>query len=86
VSFTPVDLVHGKITVRNRYAFINLNKFVPHWTISEDGLTISQGKLPPVNLAPGASTELTLPVKVASPKPGREYFVQLSFQLARPDI
>ena len=86
VSFTPVDLVHGKITVRNRYAFINLNKFVPHWTISEDGLTISQGKLPPVNLAPGASTELTLPVKVASPKPGREYFVQLSFQLARPEI
>jgi beta-galactosidase len=29
---------------------------------------------------------LTLPYKVASPKPGREYFVQLSFELATPEI
>ncbi len=86
VSFTPVDLEHGKIGVRNRYAFTNLNKFVPHWTLSEDGTVIEEGTLAPVDLLPGASTELTLPIKAESPKPGREYFIQLSFELTEPEI
>jgi beta-galactosidase len=86
ISFTPVDLGQGRIAIRNRYAFTNLNKFTPHWTLSEDGVVIREGTLPPVNLEPGASTELTLPAKVISPKPGREYFVQLSFELAKPEI
>ena len=86
VSFTPIDVEHGKIAIRNRYAFTNLNKFVPHWKLSEDGITISEGKLSPVDLAPGASTNLVLPIKVASPKSGREYFVQLSFELAKTEI
>ena len=63
VSFTPVDLEHGRIGIRNRYAFTNLNKFVPHWTLSQDGVMIDQGTLAPVDLAPGASTELTLPLQ-----------------------
>jgi beta-galactosidase len=86
VSFTPVDLEHGKIAIRNRYAFTNLNRFVPHWTLTEDGVLMQEGTLPPLDLAPGTSTELTLPYKIESPKPGREYFVQLSFQLAKPEI
>jgi len=86
ISFTPVDLKHGRIDIRNRYAFTNLNKFVPHWTLSEDGVQIDQGTLAPIDLAPGASTQVTLPVKVVSPKPGREYFVQLSFELSKPEI
>jgi beta-galactosidase len=86
VSFTPVDVEHGKIGIRNRYAFTNLNKFVPHWTVSEDGVAIDQGTLAPIDLAPGASKEVTLPVQVASRKAGREYFLQLSFALAKPEI
>ena len=86
VSFTPVDLEHGRIGIRNRYAFTNLDKFVPHWTLSEDGIPIDQGTLSPVDLAPGESTELTLPYKASSPRPGREYFVQISFELAKPEI
>jgi len=86
VSFTPVDVAHGKIGLRNRYAFTNLSKFVPHWTLSEDGVVIDQGKLAPIDLAPGASKDVTLPVTVPSAKPGREYFVQLSFALAKPEI
>ena len=86
VSFTPTDLASGKISIRNRYAFTNLNNFVPQWTLSEDGVVIDQGTLAPVDLAPGASTEVSLPYKVRSPKPGREYFLQLSFALAKPEI
>jgi beta-galactosidase len=86
VSLTPIDLEHGKIGIRNRYAFTNLSKFVPHWMLSEDGVQIDEGTLAPIDVAPGASTELTLPIKVGSPKVGREYFVQLSFELAKPEI
>ncbi len=86
VSFTPVDLEHGTIGIRNRYAFTNLSKFVSHWTLSEDGVPIDSGTLARVDLAPGASTELTVPYKVSSRKPGREYFVQLSFELAKPEV
>ncbi len=86
VSFTPTDVEHGKIGIRNRYAFTNLNKFVPHWTLSEDGVVIKEGKLAPVDLAPGMSTELTLPLKMTAARPGREYFVQLSFDLAKPEL
>jgi beta-galactosidase len=86
VSFTPIDVEHGKIGIRNRYAFTNLSKFVPHWALSEDGVTIDHGTLAPIDLAPGASKDVTLPVKLVSPKPGREYFVQLSFELAKPEV
>ncbi len=86
VSFTPVDVAHGRIGIRNRYAFTNLSNFTPHWTLSEDGVMIDEGTLAPIDLAPGASKEVTLPFKITSAKPGREYFVQLSFELAKPQI
>ena len=86
VSFTPVDVAHGRIGIRNRYAFTNLSNFTPHWTLSEDGVMIDEGTLAPIDLAPGASKEVTLPFKITSAKPGHEYFVQLSFELAKPQI
>ncbi len=86
VTFTPVDVAHGRINVRNRYAFTNLSKFVPRWTLSEDGVTIAQGTLAPIDLPPGASKEVTIPVETGLARPGREYFVQLSFGLAKPEI
>ncbi|MBB5060394.1 beta-galactosidase [Granulicella aggregans] len=86
ISFTAIDVEHGKIGIHNRYAFTNLSKFVPHWTLSEDGVTIDQGTLAPIDLAPGSTKEITLPVKLASPRAGREYFVQFSFELAKPEM
>ena len=86
VSFTPIDLERGTISVRNRYAFTNLNKLVPHWKLSEDGVLIDEGTLPPLDLPPSQSTNVTVPYKITSLKAGREYFVQLSFELAKPEI
>ena len=86
VSFTPLDLGQGKIQVRNRYSFTNLNHFVPHWSLSEDGVQIDQGTLAPLDVAPGATADVAVPYKIATPKPGREYFLQVSFELAKPEI
>ncbi len=86
ISFTPLDLAQGRIGIRNRYAFTNLKKFTLHWTLSEDGVPVDQGDLSSLDLAPGASTEITIPYKKVAAKPAREYFLQISFNLATPEI
>ena len=86
ISFTPLDIAQGKIGIRNRYAFTNLKKFSLHWALSEDGVPVEQGDLAAPDLAPGATTEITIPYKKIAAKPGREYFLQISFNLATPEI
>jgi len=86
ISFDPVDLAHGIVSIRNRYAFLNLNKFDVKWSVSEDGVKIEEGKLPSLDLASGGTARLQVPFKPIIAKPGREYFLQLSFVLAKPEI
>jgi beta-galactosidase len=86
ISFAPVDLSIGKIQIRNRYAFTDLKKFSGSWTLSEDGVPIDQGTLRQLDLAPGGTAEIVVPYKKIAAKPGREYFLQLSFKLAKPEI
>jgi beta-galactosidase len=54
--------------------------------VSEDVVQIDKGTLPALDLAPGATTEVHVPFKTIAPKPGREYFLQLSFVLAKPEL
>jgi beta-galactosidase len=86
VSLSAVDLEHGTLSIRNRYAFTNLNKFAVQWSVSEDGVQLEKGTLPALDLAPGATAEVHVPFKAIAPKPGREYFLQFSFLLAKPEI
>jgi len=86
VSFDAVDLAHGTVSIRNRYAFINLSKFAVEWRISEDGVTIEQGRLPALDVAPSGATQIHVPFKAIAARPRREYFLQVSFVLAKPEI
>jgi beta-galactosidase len=86
ISFNAADLEHGTISIRNRYAFLNLNKFAIQWSVSEDGVEIDKGTMPALDLAPGATAEVHVPFKAIAPKPGREYFLQISFVLAKPEL
>ena len=68
------DLATGKVKIRNKYAFINLDKFA--------GLDVERGRQDDrqsgtwetLNLAPGAETVVTVPFKQFTPKPGAEYY------------
>jgi beta-galactosidase len=75
------DPLAGKITVTNKYAFTNLDAFTGRWTLSEDGAVIDQGDLAPLDLAPGTTVSLTLPMRQVAPRPGAEYFLRISFHL-----
>ncbi|BDI29950.1 beta-galactosidase [Capsulimonas corticalis] len=80
------DLSAGKVKIKNKYAFTNLSKFAPTWTITEDGKRIAGGKLPKVSLAPGAETTLQLPLVKFAPKPGALYLVNVAFALTKDEL
>jgi beta-galactosidase len=81
IGIEPEDLAAGRITVRNKYAFTNLNKFDVRWTLSEDGTPIQRGELAPLDVEPGSRTSATLPVQPPALQPGAEYFLRVSFHL-----
>ena len=47
---------------------------------------IQQGRFPTLDLAPGAETVLTAAFKKFTPKPGAEYFLRVSFALAKDEL
>lgn len=85
ISVSAKDLTNGIVTIKNRYQFINLNDFNAKWDLSEDGNSISSGKLDIGLINPGEEKDITIPFKV-NPKPGAEYFLRVSFDLAADNL
>ncbi len=86
IGIAPEDLNTGKVKIRNKYAFISLDKFKASWTLSEDGKTLEEGAWGTLDLAPGAEKVLTVPFKQFMPKPGAEYYLRVSFTLAKSEL
>jgi beta-galactosidase len=53
IKVEAVDLLHGKIRVRNKYNFIDLGFVRATWTLQENGNTIQSGDVPLGTIAPG---------------------------------
>jgi beta-galactosidase len=81
-AFSAVTLKPGAVRVKilNRNSFLDLDQYEARWTVTDsDGATIQTGSLPPIACAPGQEREVKLPVaKIASPKPGADYWLRLS--------
>jgi beta-galactosidase len=80
------NLAAGKVQIRNRYAFISLDKFNNQWTICEDGKIIDSGTFGTLYLAAGAKKTVTASFKNISPKPGAEYFLRVAFTLGKDEV
>ncbi|HYG33245.1 MAG TPA: glycoside hydrolase family 2 TIM barrel-domain containing protein, partial [Clostridia bacterium] len=76
------DLAVGKVKIRNKYAFIYLNKFKAQWTLAEDGKVIDHGFWGKLALGPGEEQVVIATLKPITPKPGAEYYLRVSFTLA----
>lgn len=82
VHCKAVDLAARKIEIKNWFDFVNLQDVgTASWRLTGDGKEIQSGKLELPALAPRATAEVTLPVKKFTPRPGVEYFVEVSFRL-----
>jgi len=86
VSIAPSDLASGKVRVRNKHFFANLNRYGIRWSVSEDGRILEEGVLAPLDLPAGQETELTVPYASPSLRPGAEYWLRISFHLAEDTL
>jgi beta-galactosidase len=86
IGIEPDDLAAGKVKIRNKYAFIGMERFKGSWTLSEDGKIVTAGKLKTLDLAPGAEKIIPVPFGKISPKPGAEYFLRISFTLTKDQL
>ncbi|MGC3956971.1 MAG: glycoside hydrolase family 2 TIM barrel-domain containing protein [Verrucomicrobiota bacterium] len=86
IGITAEDLAVGKIKIRNKYAFLNLDQFKGHWTLSEDGVVIDKGELATLALAPGAQQSVAISLKKLSLVPGATYVLRVAFTLAQDQM
>lgn len=77
-SLDGMDETAIRVKVGNHYYFTNLNRFEGQWELLEDGLTITKGKFERLDVAPGQSAVVSLPVKQPKLKPGAAYFLNVS--------
>lgn len=63
VVFEAVDSAKGVVRVSNRFNFTNLNGYQIRWRLEEEGVSIQQGELEPVELPAGQGREITIPFK-----------------------
>lgn len=83
VKTTPVDLAKGRVRVLNKYEFVDLGFLDISWELTENGHSLQKGTLKPLKLAPKQSKEIRVPYKKPKLKPGGEYFLTVTFSLAR---
>jgi beta-galactosidase len=80
VAFKPIQLADGEISVGNKYAFTNLNDFRLTWKLLENGETIQGGHLKPLDVAPGATKNVRIPLHKPKLKAGAEYLLNISME------
>lgn len=81
ITIRAKDFSQQLFTIKNRYQFLNLSGLTAKWTLSEDGTDIASGPLNVGPIDPGQEKDIKVPYTV-KPKPGRIYFLRISFDLA----
>ncbi|MFW9920255.1 MAG: glycoside hydrolase family 2 TIM barrel-domain containing protein, partial [Candidatus Thorarchaeota archaeon] len=82
ISVDFSDILAGKVTILNKYAFLGLEDFVDaSWELTNDGYILERGTLPPLTIDPTKDKQFTLPIDVQSLDPFREYHLIIRFQL-----
>jgi beta-galactosidase len=80
VKLLATDLPAGRIELRNRYVFTGLDRFDIHWEVQASGRTSASGDLRAPAVAPGAAAVVRLPLPRLAPRPGLEYFLDVSLR------
>lgn len=80
IDFDIVDLKTGTISIKNKYAFLNLSEFNFTWEVTGDGIVVDKGNLKNFILAPGKSKNIIINYSV-KPETGIEYFLTIKAKL-----
>ncbi len=75
VVISPVNLEKNYISIFNRYNFTNLDQLEILWQVTIDGLVSQEGSLGSLDILPGESKTLQLPIQKIESLPNSEVFV-----------
>ncbi len=81
VLVEAVDLPNGRLTLTNRYAFLDLSYLEITWQVTCEGTVLQSGIVPTPDVKPGETVELVISYEKPQPEPGVEYWLELSFRL-----
>ncbi len=82
VRVSAKDLKKGILSVTNHYDFVSLEHLNIVWSVSENGSPVQSGTIAPLGIPARTTGEMAVPfVLPANPKPGAEYFLNISFLL-----
>jgi beta-galactosidase len=85
VHTAPVNLAAGDVEITNWHDFTNLEDAVAgFWSVQADNAVLAYGPMPPFAIAPRGRQVVRIPLPTITPKPGVEYFLNLSYRLPRP--
>lgn len=82
VRIEALDAERGRLQITNEHDFVDLAWLRPSWTVEVDGVAVASGEMDPLEVAPGASTEVHVPVPSVALGPGERAHLTLSFAAA----
>ena len=82
LAIKAVDLAAGQVEISNEQDFCGMDALVGRWEVAVDGRVVQEGTLPPLDIPPGGSRLITLPLQPLDLGPGQEPFLMIRFALA----
>ena len=83
VQMQARDLTKGEIIMKNWHDFVPAQQWLAaDWRIVADGVTLQEGRLENLSLAPREQKVVSVPFRAIEPTPGTEYFLEISFKLS----
>ncbi|MFN2197192.1 MAG: beta-galactosidase domain 4-containing protein, partial [Anaerolineales bacterium] len=80
VSVQPLDLLNGKIAIKNKNWFETTSKSRLHWELAADGVVTQLGQMDCPEIPPQDSAEVQLLITIPEDR-SAEYHLKLSFRL-----
>ncbi len=81
VKVEPVDLAAGKVRVRNKHCFLNLDAFEARWELTQGGGVTGSGSLGRLDVPALKTRDVTVPLPEIAASPGSEYHLRVVFVL-----
>jgi len=85
IKMSASNLITGKVLVKNRYDFTNLNEFNLQWTVIKDGVAVESGNMDLPGTNPFTDIILTLPF-TKTYDAASEYFLNLYVSLKQDQL
>ncbi|WZL74105.1 beta-galactosidase subunit alpha [Clostridiaceae bacterium 35-E11] len=82
VKVEVIDLLKGRIKVKNNYDFISLDHLSMNWNVMADGMVLQSGHRDIKDIKAGESNETFIPVDLPlNPAPNTDYWLNIQFTM-----